>query len=115
MGQLLQSPAEDTPVGVRDRTILAVFAYMALRVDELHHINVGNIARDGEHTVIKLKGKGNNTRKGVLPPIAASQVNAWIALADIESDRCAPLFRPGQSARGAGRDGFKRDCLSKDA
>ncbi|QDV42220.1 Tyrosine recombinase XerC [Stieleria neptunia] len=85
---------------------------MALRVDELHHINVGNIARDGEHTVIRIKGKGNETRKGVLPPIAATPVNAWIASADIQNDRSGPLFRPGNSARGAGRDGFKRARLS---
>lgn len=112
LGQLLSSPDMDTPAGVRDRAILAVFAYMALRVDELHHINVGNIARDGEHTIIRIKGKGNENRKGVLPPIAATPVNAWIALAEIEQDRRGPLFRPGLSARGAGRDGFKRARLS---
>lgn len=112
LGQLLHYPDEDTPVGIRDRAILAAFAYMALRVDELHHINVGNISRDGEHTIIRIKGKGNETRKGVLPPIAATPVHAWIALAEIEQDRRGPLFRPGNSARGAGKDGFKRARLS---
>ncbi|PHQ31503.1 tyrosine-type recombinase/integrase [Rhodopirellula bahusiensis] len=112
LGLLLNCPDEETPAGIRDRAILAVFAYMALRVDELHHINVGNIARDGEHTIIRIKGKGNEIRKGVLPPIAATPVNAWIELADIESDRRGPLFRPGNSARGAGRDGFARKRLS---
>lgn len=110
--QLLDEPDTETPAGVRDRAILAMFAYMALRVDELHHINVGNISRDGEHTVVRIKGKGNETRKGVLPPIAATPVNDWLALAEIEQDRRGPLFRPGKSARGQGKDGFKRERLS---
>ncbi|MEM8667435.1 MAG: tyrosine-type recombinase/integrase [Planctomycetota bacterium] len=107
--QLLDQPDPELPVGIRDRAILAMFAYMALRVDELHHVNVGNIARDGDHTVVRIKGKGNETRKGVLPPVAATAVNAWISLAEIEQDRRGPLFRPVQSNRGQGRDGFKRD------
>ena len=110
--QLLEEPTEDTPTGIRDRAILSMFAYMALRVDELHHINVGNITRDGEHTVVRIKGKGNETRKGVIPPVAASNVNAWIQLADIERDRSGPLFRPGKSSRGQGKDGFRRERLA---
>ena len=46
VANLLEAPDPDTPVGIRDRAILTMFAYMALRVDELHHVNVGNIARD---------------------------------------------------------------------
>ena len=106
MAKLLDAPDEDTPVGIRDRAILAAFAYMALRVDELHHIKVGNITRDGEHTVIRIKGKGNDWRKGVLPPLAATPVNRWIETAGIELDRSGPLFRPGKSPRGKGQDGF---------
>lgn len=85
---------------------------MALRVDELDNINVGNITRDGEHTIIRIKGKGNTERKGVMPPIAATAVNAWIETAQIEHDRRGPLFRPGNSPRGLGRDGFKRARLT---
>ena len=108
---LLDDPDNETPEGIRDAGVLAAFAYMALRVDELHHINVGNIARDGEHTIIRIKGKGNEIRRGVLPPAAASRVNAWIELAGIEKDRSGPLFRSAKSARGKGRDGFKRERL----
>ena len=85
---------------------------MALRVEELHHINVNNIIRDGEHTAIRIKGKGNEERRGVLPAIAAAAVNDWIAVANISEDRRGPLFRPSASRRGLGRDGFKRQRLS---
>jgi len=109
---LLEESNVSLPVGQRDQAILAIFAYMALRVDELHHVNVGNIARDGEHTIIRIKSKGNTERKGVLPPAAAAPVNAWINIAGIEHDRTSPLFRPTMTARGQGVDGFKRKRLS---
>lgn len=112
MARLLDAPDAETPVGIRDRAILASFAYMALRVDELHHINVGNITRDGEHTVIRIKGKGNETRRGVLPPLAATPVHIWIEEAGIIQDRGGPLFRPTKSPRGKGRDGFHRKPMT---
>lgn len=100
------------PLGIRDRGWLALLAYMALRVEELHTITVGSIKRDGEHTVIHIKGKGDIRRKGVVPPIAATALNAWIEEARIREDRTGPLFRPGVSARGLGRDGFKRSPMT---
>lgn len=112
MAALLSAPEAETPAGIRDRAILAVFAYMALRVDELHHVKVGNITRDGEHTVIRIKGKGNDLRRGVLPPLAATPVNAWIGAVGIGADRAGPLFRPTLSPRGQGRDGFVRKPMT---
>jgi integrase len=56
--------------------------------------------------------KGNELRRGVIPPIAAAAVNQWIDDAELRKDRSGPLFRPGQSARGGGSDGFKRKRLT---
>lgn len=112
VARLLEAPDTANPVGVRDRAILAMFAYLALRVDELHHVNVGNISRDGEHTIVRIKGKGNEVRRGVVPPIAATAVNAWIERAGITQDKSGPLFRPTTTARGNGHDGFKRARLN---
>ena len=111
MTKLLDAPDAE-PEGVRDKAILAAFAYMALRVEELHRINVGNIRRDGEHTIVLIKGKGGKDRKGVVPPIAARTINDWIKLAEITQDKRGPLFRPTKSPRGRGRDGFKRERLT---
>ena len=110
--KLLEAPNVELPVGKRDLGMLAVLAYMAVRVDELHQMNVGNIVRDGEHTIIRIKGKGNTTRKGVVPPIAARAVNEWIETAGIAQDRSGPLFRPTMSARGKGQDGFRRKRMT---
>jgi site-specific recombinase XerC len=62
VADLLDAPNAESPVGIRDQAILAMFAYLALRVDELHLIDVGYITRDGEHTVVRIKGKGNEIR-----------------------------------------------------
>ncbi|MEM9409744.1 MAG: tyrosine-type recombinase/integrase [Planctomycetota bacterium] len=112
VAQMLDSPNLEVPIGIRDRAILAMFAYMALRVDELHQINVGNIVRDGEHTAVRIKGKGNEWRSGVMPPIASQAVNQWIAAAGIDENRRAPLFRATNSRGGLGRDGFRVERLS---
>lgn len=112
MIQLLSAPSTETPCGIRDRAILSVFAYMAVRVEEIHLMKVGDIIQDGEHTTIKIQGKGNSLRKGVIPPIAATAVNNWIRTANISLDRNGPLFRPSMSARGNGNDGFKHKKMT---
>lgn len=43
-------------------------------MDELRQVNVGNIALDGEPTIIRIQGKGKTIRKGVVPPLAASHL-----------------------------------------
>lgn len=112
VAQLLDAPDLNYPVGTRDRAILAMFAYMALRVEELHLTNVGDTFRNGEHTVVRINGKGNEERQGIMPPIAAAAVNNWIDLAGIRNRRSSPLFLPTASARGNGQDGFKSQRLS---
>jgi len=51
--KLLDAPQPDTPLGLRDRAWLALLTYMAVRVEELSLINVGNIVRDGEHLTVR--------------------------------------------------------------
>jgi len=112
VGKLLDAPNIDDPVGFRDRAILAMLAYMALRVDELHQINVGDNMKDREHSIICITGKGNEVRRGILPPTAANAVYQWIASVGIGDQRRGPLFRPTNSSGGKGHDGFKQSRLS---
>jgi len=58
------------------------------------HGDVGNITRDGEHTVIRIKGKGNETHRGVLPPLAVTPGNTWIEQAEIIQDRVDRFLGP---------------------
>ena len=113
--QLLDAPNIESPVGIRDRAILHALAFMAPRVDELCKLNVGHIKRDGEHTIVEFKGKGNRPRRGVVPPLAATPINAWLEVSQIAADRTGPLFRPVLTSRGSGFDGFKRKHLTTRA
>jgi len=113
--KLLVEPDENSPVGIRDRAILHMLAFLAPRVSEIASLTVGNIKRDGEHTIIEFKGKGNKPRRGVIPPLAATPLNAWLDVAGIRDDRNGPLFRPSLTPRGAGRDGFNRKHMAVTA
>ncbi|MEO1527074.1 MAG: tyrosine-type recombinase/integrase [Planctomycetota bacterium] len=112
MVSLLGVPDTMQPEGIRDKAILAVFAYMALRVEELTTLSVKKIVVNGEHTTLHIKGKGKQDRVGVIPPVAAKAVREWLSVANIGEDRDGPLFRPTLSPRGRGLDGFKRKSLT---
>jgi integrase/recombinase XerD len=113
--KLLDAPTADTPVGLRDRALLAVLAFSACRVEELTKIKVGHLKTDGEHRIVELQGKGKKQRKGALPPEVLERLAAWLAVAGIRDDRDGPLFRPVKTPRGLGRDGFKRKPLTTRA
>jgi integrase/recombinase XerD len=59
---LLDAPDATTPVGIRDRAILAALAYSACRVGELTRLRVSDFKVDGEHRVLTLLGKGGKER-----------------------------------------------------
>ncbi len=46
---------------------------------------------------------------------AVERLTDWLAAADIAGERSGPLFRPGQTPRGGGRDGFRETSLSTRA
>ena len=109
---LLQEPGSETPLEVRDTAILHMLAFLAPRVGELAALKVGDIKRDGEHMIVEWMGKGMKPRRGVVPPLAATPLNAWLDAAGIRDQRISPLFRPGQTPRGMGKDGFKSKALA---
>jgi integrase/recombinase XerD len=113
--KLLDAPPADTPVGLRDRALLAVLAFSACRVEELTNIKVGHLKTDGEHRVVELQGKGKKQRKGALPAEVLERLAAWLDAAGIREDRDGPLFRPVKTPRGLGKDGFRRRPLTTRA
>ena len=110
--RLLDVPDPATPVGLRDRALLAVLAYSACRVGELVRLRVGDFRTSGEHRVLSLYGKGGKERTVPLHVEAVERLNAWIATAAIADERDGPLFRPPLASRSWGRDGFARRGLS---
>jgi integrase/recombinase XerD len=110
--KLMEAPNADTPVGIRDRAIIAVLAYSACRVGEIVRLRVGDFKPSGEHRILSVMGKGQKERTVPLHVEAVERLKAWLRIAGIEDDRDGPLFRPVATARGLGHDGFKRAFLS---
>lgn len=110
--RLMDAPDPATPVGLRDRAILATLAYSACRVGELVRLRVQDFKTSGEHRVLALYGKGGKERTVPLHVEAVERLNAWIASAAIPDDRGGLLFRPPLTSRGRGLDGFATRPLS---
>jgi integrase/recombinase XerD len=110
--RLMDAPDPKTPVGLRDRAVFAVLAYSACRVGELVRLKVSDFKSSGEHRVLAVHGKGGKERTVPLHVEAVERLKAWIVTARLDDDRDGPLFRPVLTARGRGRDGFKRTRLT---
>jgi integrase/recombinase XerD len=113
--RLLDAPDAHTPVGIRDRAILAVLAYSACRVGELVKIRVGDYKSSGGHKILEIHGKGGKERRSPLHPEAFERLEAWLNIAGIRDDESGPMFRPPKTSRGSGHDGFARRPLSRRA
>jgi integrase/recombinase XerC len=74
--RLLETPAQDTPHGVRDRAILETLYAAGLRVSELTGLNLDAVdLHDGVATV---RGKGKRERLALLGPQAISALRRWL-------------------------------------
>lgn len=113
--RLIDAPDPATPVGIRDRAILAVLAYSACRVGELARLQVCDYKTTGGHKILELFGKGGKERRTALHPEAVERLDAWIAVSGIASDTDGPLFRAALTARGNGSDGFRGTPLTRRA
>lgn len=112
--RLLDAPDASTPVGIRDRAMLAVLAYSACRVGELVKLSVGDLKTHSGHRILEIRGKGGKERRVALHPEAVERLEAWIAASSelTPSESFTPLFRPPKSSRGQGKDGFKNARIS---
>lgn len=110
--RLLDAPNPSTPIGLRDRALLATLAYSACRVGELVQLKIGDFKTSGEHRVLALYGKGGKERTVPIHVEAVERLNTWITAAALAGDRGGPLFRPPLTSRGQGRDGFADRPLS---
>lgn len=111
--RLLDAPDSSTPVGIRDRAILATLAYSACRVGEIARIRVGDLKKATGHNIVEVHGKGGKERHVPLHPEAVERVEEWMEVAGIRRDLAGPLFRAVATARGLGRDGFLSKPLTR--
>jgi integrase/recombinase XerD len=104
--RLLDAPSADTPMGIRDRALLAVLAYTGCRVGEVVRLKIGDYQQSGGHRVLQVTGKGGKERRVPIHPEAAERLEAWLDVVAIRDERAKALFRPCASSRDEGRSGF---------
>ncbi len=92
--KLLQAPEGDTIKAARDRAIIAVYLFHALRRTELAELKVSALRERRGVMHFTVKGKGSKTRYVPIHPAALSAIEEYLALAGHRDERHKALFRP---------------------
>lgn len=103
--QLLDAPPKDTLKGLRDRAILSVLLFHALRREELTKLKVKdfNQMRTGVAHLL-VQGKGGKTRYVPTHPATLGHITEYLVKAGHGEDLEGPLFRPVRNTRGGSTD-----------
>lgn len=112
---LLDYPSPETPLGMRDRALLAVLAYTACRVGEVVQLKVGSYKTSNGHRILEVRGKGGKERRVPLHAEAVERLELWLDAAALRADLAGPLFRPAVAARGQGETGFAARPMTRRA
>ena len=93
--QLLEAPPSDTLKGKRDRAILSVLAYHALRREELTKLRVRDYSQERRGVPhLRVQGKGSKLRYIPTHPNTLRLVAEYLEVAGHGPDLDGPLFRP---------------------
>jgi integrase/recombinase XerC len=76
--RLLEAPAADVPLAVRDRAILETLYSAGVRVSELTGLDVDDL--DLDSGLVTVRGKGKKERLALLGPQALAALRAWLTL-----------------------------------
>jgi integrase/recombinase XerC len=76
MPRLLETPARETTLGLRDRAILETLYGAGLRVSELTGLNVDAVDLDAG--LATARGKGKRERLALLGPPAVAAIRSWL-------------------------------------
>jgi integrase/recombinase XerC len=74
--RLLEAPAGDSPLGLRDRAILEALYSAGLRVSELTGLNLDDVDLDSGMATVR--GKGKRERLALLGPPAIQALKLWL-------------------------------------
>jgi integrase len=92
--KLLAAPNSDTLKGKRDRAILAVLLYHALRREELCKLRVKDRQERRGTPHLKVSGKGGKIRYVPLHPAASGLISDYLEASGHGQDEASALFRP---------------------
>ncbi len=91
---LLAAPEGDSLKAKRDRAIISVYLFHALRRSELAGLLVKSLAERRGVPHLTVLGKGSKTRYIPVHPAALSAMNDYLDAAGHAEDKNGPLFRP---------------------
>ena len=91
---MLNAPPTDTLKGQRDRAILSVFLFHAIRRSELTKLTVRDIHEDRGVTQIRVHGKGDKVWSIPAAPQSLRLIDAYLEAAGHKENKDGPLFRP---------------------
>ncbi|MEM7147200.1 MAG: tyrosine-type recombinase/integrase [Verrucomicrobiota bacterium] len=94
MRELLDSPDRTSLKGKRDRAILSVLGYHAIRRAELCSLKVKDMGLRRGLMHFKIHGKGSKTRYIPVNPATIPVVMEYLEMAGHGEDKNGPLFRP---------------------
>ncbi|HRO22612.1 MAG TPA: tyrosine-type recombinase/integrase [Alcaligenes phenolicus] len=91
---LLDAPDSQSLKGKRDRAILAILLYHALRRDELCKLKVKDVQQERRGVLhMKVSGKGGKTRYLPIHPVVSRLIHEYLEVADHGREESGPLFK----------------------
>jgi integrase/recombinase XerD len=91
--KLLNTPAEDTVEGLRDRAILSVGLQVGLRRAEIAVLSVEDLHQNRGFDSLRIVRKGGRRDALVIHPNTAQRIRAYLDAAGHADDLDGPLFR----------------------
>jgi integrase/recombinase XerD len=97
--KMLDTPKEDTVLGLRDRAILSVGLQVGFRRAELAGLTVGDFHMNRGDDSLKVVRKGGKKGSLAIHPQTAQRLRDYLEKAGHKDDRDGPLFRPVRGNR----------------
>lgn len=104
--KLLEAPDTETPLGMRDRTMLEVLYAAGLRVSELVNLDIAQVNQ--QQGVVRITGKGGKERLVPLGEMALDWLQRYLgeARAEILKERPCDAVFPSRRGRAMTRQTF---------
>jgi integrase/recombinase XerD len=110
--KLLDTPAEDTVEGLRDRAILSVGLQVGLRRAEIAALKVGDLHQNRGFESLRVTRKGARRDALAINPQTAARLRTYMERSGHADDMEGPLFRP---LHHNGKQSHHRRPMSPDA
>lgn len=112
---LLDAPDSQTLKGKRDRAILAILLYHALRRDELCKLKVKDAQQERRGVLhMQISGKGGKIRYLPIHPVVSRLIHDYLEESGHKHDETGPLFRSLSNNRSMSKSaGITSDAIYK--